>query len=167
MKKMVVIAGVMLVVVAAALLWCCSISAQPDDEKTPEKSGGAVLEESGGQELDYQCTEALYIVVSPDRKFIAGFSKRTEQWQKEDISPGEDEAIDINVASQVGAVQVGNKLYGFSATAGVWHVVELKAGEVADIEISANMITAKVGTRLYAFGSEGARWDFIDVPPKK
>jgi hypothetical protein len=170
--------GVGLLAVAAVFVWCTGPKAlaqvvfeeggEGEGEKGGEGEGGVVIGE-GAEEpcLDYDCTDSIIVTVSPDKTFVAAFSKQTGVWAKQEIKVAEGTEIDYQVASQLAVFRSGEKLYAFSVPKGTWHSIGLQPGEKVGISVMADMAFATSKNRMYAFGAPAGRWDVVEVPPAK
>lgn len=150
-------------IVAAALLVVGAAFVSCDATRAQSEEGGV----KDSAQMDYECTKSIIIVVSPDKEFVAGFSKYTGVWEKKELRVVEGEELDLLLAEDIAAFQVGDMLLAFSAPKGTWSSVELRRGERAEIMVMHDMAIATIGNRIYAYGAPAAKWDMVEITPAK
>lgn len=131
--------------------------------------GGEFFQSLAGEELlqggvigDGQTAPTMFLLISPDKTRLWGYSTEKGEWKDSGFKGGDGAAVVPILGGSVAVFRTRDKAYAFGSESGEWDSVDL-SGPGTPI-VGTHVAAIGEGRKVHAFSSLKGEWDTLELP---
>jgi hypothetical protein len=125
---------------------------------TPQSLAGELVLQGGGPASSTSATPTQFVVVSPDKTRVWGYSTEKGEWKKMPFDGRKARAIQPILGVSVAVVAEGPKVHAFGAVKGEWDTLELPEGTEPQPVVGGDCAEFRTKTSISVFSAKTGTW---------